>query len=309
MSALVEFPPELYDRKAFDNFSPASEFRLGNALAMMWFSQLAYETGQPDTITHARGLWQFDRIETIAKHVTFKSSEKSPRLFSLDTRGVIGTKGDVIVIGFGGTDAFIWENVWTDIDFLPEAGSDVHAGFQAAFNAVGQKVLKALQSGHKHLFVTGHSLGAAIAALAAMSALKEGFEPTAIYTFGMPRVGGRTFASTYITSGLGPKTYRLVHGLDVVPRVPPTRLKFFHVGRMLHCESGQRFAAGPLSTTDNNEPTLTTGLASGLFTAAKNALEAHILSPPGPGPLGPLFRVLPQPIRDHLQDRYIAALS
>src|SRR5438132_538773 len=67
MSALVEFPPELYDAKAFDGFKVLSDFRVENALALMWFSQLAYETGQDDTILLAQKLWHFDRISTFAK--------------------------------------------------------------------------------------------------------------------------------------------------------------------------------------------------------------------------------------------------
>ena len=86
----------------------------------MWFSQLAYETGQPETIDNAKLIWQFDSIKTVAKHVHFQSSTKSHRKFSLDTRGVIGTKGDLMVIGFGGTDALVWNNIATGIDFLPD---------------------------------------------------------------------------------------------------------------------------------------------------------------------------------------------
>lgn len=107
MSALVEFPPELYDANAFQNFNPVPDFRLENALAMMWFAQLAYETGQPDTILHARDLWHFHQITPMASHILFKPSEKSVRAFSLDTRGVVGVNDDLLIIGFGGTDALV----------------------------------------------------------------------------------------------------------------------------------------------------------------------------------------------------------
>jgi hypothetical protein len=309
MSGLVAFPPELYDETAFSQFRPVSGFLLGNALPMMWFAQLAYETEQR-TIDRAKNLWQFDRIETIGEHFVFKTGADTPRVFSVDTRGVIGTKGDLMVVAFGGTDALVWQNIVTDADFWPVSGSDTHAGFEAAFNAVEPAFLKALEARPKSLFIAGHSLGAAIASLAALSAAERGFEPTAVYMFGMPRVGGENFASRYKQAKLAEKTYRLVHGLDVVPRVPPTTLKFkfVHVGQMLHCNSGEQFAAGPLA--QNNEPTLTAGLASGMLAAIKNAVfTGRILSEKGPGPFGPLFQLLPQPIRDHLQDRYIAALS
>ena len=41
---------------------PTPEFSLDNAQAMMWMSQLAYETHRPATIEHVRKLWQFDEI-------------------------------------------------------------------------------------------------------------------------------------------------------------------------------------------------------------------------------------------------------
>src|SRR5258708_5986526 len=89
MSALVEFPPELYDPRAFASLTVTSEFRLETALAMMWFSQLAYETGQPDTIKHAQDIWGFDDIRKFGKHIVFQPKADKPlERFSLDTRGV-----------------------------------------------------------------------------------------------------------------------------------------------------------------------------------------------------------------------------
>jgi len=226
----------------------------------------------------------------------------------LDTRGVIGVKDDTMFMAFGGTDPLVWENVWTDLDFVPAAGSDIHGGFRAAFEAVADDVDGALATKPTRLFIAGHSLGGAIAVLAAQRALEQQIEPVAVYTFGMARVGGSTFASGYNNGNLGPKTYRLVHGLDVVPRVPP-KVGFFHVGRMLHCDSGTKFSAGPLSEVGNNEPSLGTGVLVGIATGLQQAIFGRVLSPSGPGAYGRLFRLLPQPIRDHLQDRYIAALE
>jgi hypothetical protein len=51
MSFLVELPEEQYTANAFEMFEPRSEFTLGNARAMAWTSQLAYETRTPEKIT------------------------------------------------------------------------------------------------------------------------------------------------------------------------------------------------------------------------------------------------------------------
>jgi hypothetical protein len=53
MSFFTTLPRELYSSSAFDDFVAGGDFRLGNAKAMIWMSQLAYEAedpGGPDKI-------------------------------------------------------------------------------------------------------------------------------------------------------------------------------------------------------------------------------------------------------------------
>lgn len=59
MSILVELPPDQYDRRAFAKFNETSTgFDLDIARAMMWMSQLAYETHVPDTINRVSPFWE-----------------------------------------------------------------------------------------------------------------------------------------------------------------------------------------------------------------------------------------------------------
>ena len=44
MTFLVELPRDEYPNDAMDSFRVASDFALNNARAMMWMSQLAYDT-------------------------------------------------------------------------------------------------------------------------------------------------------------------------------------------------------------------------------------------------------------------------
>jgi len=314
MSSFVEFPVELYNPHAFDAFEKSSTLSLGNALALMWFAQLSYETGQPDTIDAVRKLWGFDSITPFAKHIIFGTDPKTGRRYSLDTRGIVGTKGDMTIVALGGTDPFVWENVWTDAVFRIDPRTDTHTGFQLAYEAVKPKIDAGLANKPRHLFFAGHSLGGAMAAIAALQALQDGHEVTAVHTFGMPRTGGKRFATDY-DSKLGEKTYRMVHGIDIVPRVPPphvplSELRFFHVGRMLYCTPGANFTLQtPLTALGLNEPVLMTGFIDGLTDFFRRALRGFLLSPRGPGPMGGMFRFLPPPIREHLQDRYLIALG
>jgi hypothetical protein len=125
----------------------------------------------------------------------------------------------------------------------------------------------------------------------------------------MPRVGGSQFQASYNAS-LGDVTYRLVHGIDLVARVPMSSLGFRHVGRLLHCAAGQKFAeVQQLSQVGSDEPAFAQQFANIFLRGVNNILSGRILSEPGPGTFGPLFRFLPPEIRDHLQDSYYKALT
>jgi pimeloyl-ACP methyl ester carboxylesterase len=81
-----------------------------------------------------------------------------------------------------------------------------------------------LDNPHAQLFVTGHSLGGALAAVyGAMLHYNAETEITdrlaAIYTFGQPRVGDQNFAN-YANEKLKGHYNRVVYCNDIVPRVP-----------------------------------------------------------------------------------------
>ena len=311
MSRLVQIPPEAYSPTAFAEFNPAAGFSIPNARAMMWMSQLAYEAyqgGPSATIeTVGKTMWKFTSVVPFAKHqISIKAS--------YDTCGVIGDRPNAVVLAFAGTDPAVWETVITDVTL--RRGEDTHAGFQAAADAVKAEVAQAIalsQAGAKPLFITGHSMGAAVAALTALAAVRQGANPAAVYGFGMPRTGNANFHTNY-TKALGERTFRFVHGLDIVARIPPSIVPgisdFHHVGHVFQCENGRKFIdARPLSDLESDAPALEPELIN-TVTAGLGALVAgQFFSPPGPGAFGPLFRFLPQPIRDHLQDRYWVALT
>jgi triacylglycerol lipase len=307
MSKLVQIPQSEYDPDAFASFDPSKGFALGNARALMWLSQLAYETyepSQPEKIAAVAPAWQFETL------VPFCHRKVGIRA-SYNTCGLLGECPAAVVIAFAGTDPAVWQTVITD--FTLRLGGDTHAGFQAAADAVRPEIDKAIalsRAAQKPLLMAGHSLGGAIAALAASRAADQGAAPAAVYGFGMPRVGNARFHAHY-TAALGERTFRLVHGIDIVPTVPPSILGFRHVGRMLDCASGGSFAGDmmALSSPEADDPLFTGGLQAAVSATFANLALGKILSPIGPGSAGTLFALLPQPIRDHLPDRYWTALT
>jgi triacylglycerol lipase len=305
MSTFVELQPTEYSTTAFANFDPeTTNFTLGNALALMWSSQLAYETGKPQTIDAVGKTWKFTSVFPFSK-------QKVDIVASFDTTGILGERADAIILAFAGTDPAVWETLATDFNIRLRGDADTPIGFQAALDAARPEIDRAIAMSRqtdKPLYIAGHSLGAALAALAASFAASSGFPPKAVYTFGMPRAGGERFQAAY-NAKLGALTYRLIHGLDVVARVPMSELGYRHVGRVLQCESGKKFDPAAMSPLGSDVPEFSLGLAHTVVSSVEGLLSGHGLSPPGPGTFGPLFKYLPQPIRDHLQDRYYNALA
>lgn len=300
MSKFVQLPPELHDQKAFERFSAQrGHFDLDDARAMMWMAQLAYESDAVDTIKQVATLWQLERVQHLAA-----LGEQ------IDTRVIIAERAGCSFVAFEGTDPAIAANLLTDANSVL-TDDDEHAGFEAALMAVWPKLLQDLETRPKPLFFAGHSLGAALVVLAAEKANDAGIVPAAIYSFGMPRAGGANFAARY-DGKLGDRTFRLVHGNDIVPCVPDSigPLVFRHVGRMLKCPSDGKFdPAMPLSTSDNDDPRFAAGVRDNFRNQLSAFLAGRFFSPQGPGALGRMFAFLPFAIRDHLPDRYLSALS
>jgi triacylglycerol lipase len=115
-------------------------------------------------------------------------------------------------------------------------GTRWHQGFIRALHEVWEPVLTAVQAERKKsdrpLWVTGHSLGGALALMAAWR-FKRKFVPVhQVYTFGAPMVGD-VEASAAIDREFGKKIYRFVNDQDPVPRLPTVSLMANEYG---HCQ-------------------------------------------------------------------------
>ena len=82
-------------------------------------------------------------------------------------------------------------------------------------------------------YITGHSLGGAIATLAALEIainIPQIREQLQLYTYGSPRIGDRNFAQAH--SQLIPNSYRIVNLSDSVPLVPPIKIENYYINRI-----------------------------------------------------------------------------
>ena len=164
------------------------------------------------------------------------------------------------ILSFRGTEND-WNDILTDIAFvktkLPDEDYRAHAGFVYALKNVWGTSVGALRTAsikvdwygmrgvsdaldalvNVPVFFTGHSLGAALATLAA-----HYLPPKALYTFGSPRVASAKLAAVYRQRKL--PNYRFVNSSDIVPRVPPAIWQFRHVGELMYLTAKGKMLRG-----------------------------------------------------------------
>ena len=134
------------------------------------------------------------------------------------------------VLAFRGTQNI--GNCLTDADSLlvsqPPYPGRVHCGFATAVDKVWPQVrgLLGRPSRTRPLWLTGHSLGAAMATLASVRLTHEGYKVRAVYTYGSPRAGDRLFRDSYCLAN-----YRFVNNNDLVPHLP-FRWCYKHAGKL-----------------------------------------------------------------------------
>lgn len=122
-----------------------------------------------------------------------------------------------LCIAFPGTDNFSGLEADFDISLVDVPGvGNVHRGFWGAWQAISLPVLAAIDA--QPVTLIGHSLGAAIAVMAAVAMTIGGNPPAAVYGFEPPRVS----PSSNVSNLLGNMSISLFkNGNDAVPDVPP----------------------------------------------------------------------------------------
>lgn len=178
-------------------------FNRANALYLAHASDVAYHRAPAAAAMERLGL----------KTIAFRN--KITR-----TRGFLGVCDTHAVLAFRGTDPVTLPNWLTDMVVrLVECGEydgRVHHGFSTVLRRTWGKVETVLEKvADKPLFLTGHSMGGALAILTGCRLAKMGRPPVATYTFGAPRVGDPAFCAGYALP-----TYRVVNRLDLVPEMP-----------------------------------------------------------------------------------------
>jgi hypothetical protein len=166
-----------------------------------------------------------------------------------DTQVIIMSNDKMVMVVFRGSETkFNKDNFassvrdWITTDFAIGKtkvdkwgkGVKIHRGFYRALNLVyddfKKKCSEHIGLTNKPLWVTGHSLGGALATLAAFRLETDGIAVHQIEVFGSPRVGNDKFLKAY--GSKVSQIFRWVHQNDLITMVPPRKVfKYCHVTR------------------------------------------------------------------------------
>lgn len=166
-----------------------------------------------------------------------------------ETQGFVVSDHEKVIVAFRGTEKKLKD--WlTDARFIKQdspTGGRIHSGFSDALELVyarivghlfGEKIL----TESKQLWVTGHSLGAALATLfSARLYFERKIRPTGIFTFGSPRVGNPSFAAWFNEQMKPAFSCRFDNNSDPVPLLPPVHLfDFEHIQKRFYFDEEGR---------------------------------------------------------------------
>lgn len=150
--------------------------------------------------------------------------------------GYVVSCRDVAVVVFRGSDDYFdWFANLNDFCMTTPHG-EIHKGFYDAYQPLKPQIVTILgQYNPKHLWITGHSLGGALALVCAYDVIdNEKIVVQGVITFGQPMVAQKNLA-TYLDKLLEGRYAHFVNGDDIVARVPPS---FVHCGSLVWFTGG-----------------------------------------------------------------------
>jgi V8-like Glu-specific endopeptidase len=280
----------------------ATSFDWQTALSLALASQLSYESPSVVMAT-ARDSWGLTSCEFVEAD---------------DTQCFVAASMSAVLVAFRGTESLgDWLGNLNLVRTTRNYGV-VHRGFLGAFQVADARLRAILSefSGHPVL-LTGHSLGGALATLAAAEWQGQ-LRISGIYTYGQPAVGKGSFPA-FITQHYAGTFYRFVNDDDIVARVPPT---YRHVGRLFHfdadgelrhqTESVAREMAGavlPLVAPSPEEPRMMTEAEFDAMRAQLLAQRAQARVSGMESLEGPMVEGIVPSVRDHSLELYIAKIA
>lgn len=223
----------------FQDYTQLASFQIEEDILENYFSFSSDRGNMMSKVLHDAE----SRVRTIVRNIA-QRRHRTPLFVGF---AIASDKGSIIAFRGTQTQLEWWQNLQATQQpyFNPATGEQhgyVHAGYlQLMRNQIGDLLLNAVRRLDPNLpcYVTGHSLGGAVATLAAIEIalnVPKIRPQLQLYTYASPRIGDRTFAEVH--SQLIPNSYRIVNSSDSVPLVPPiaiannfVRANYAHVGQ------------------------------------------------------------------------------
>eukprot|EP00475_Leptophrys_vorax_P002509 TRINITY_DN113_c2_g1_i1.p1 TRINITY_DN113_c2_g1~~TRINITY_DN113_c2_g1_i1.p1 ORF type:complete len:462 (+),score=124.22 TRINITY_DN113_c2_g1_i1:26-1387(+) len=226
--------------------------------------------------------WRFVPLITYEKQFSITYSGFSTALFGIMTK--IQGLENYLVIAFRGTvSATDWiynldvASVPMPASLAPSTGEDyskayIHQGFNALYSGMQAMVQNGVADYKPQgIILTGHSLGCALATLAAYDLANLGYPVHSVYLFASPRVGNPYFVDlfTETVNRVGGQVYRIANSADIVTQLPASSLGDGSTGKYLHVAT----LAQTYEYVPKNDTVL--GLSVGGFVSWAHSLDTY----------------------------------
>ncbi len=199
-------------------------FNLSNAWWLAEITRLSYHYNFNTDQNINLGCFNYKKV------VFIDNFDTSTHISLLEVNGLDEYGKDIscLVISFRGTDELEDWNTNLKAHQTPFGSKGkVHSGFKAAYLSIKDQLFEHLNSYSLPIFITGHSLGGALAILATSDIYKsDNFD--SCYTFGSPRIGSPELVKSIQCE----RVYRVVNNCDIVTVVPLDLpfIKYRHIG-------------------------------------------------------------------------------
>ena len=162
----------------------------------------------------------------VAKHMYSDMGFKSEYFDCDGAEAYLLQNENELILACRGTEPNEFQDIIHDIKIglVPSSSGvgKVHEGFKEALDKIWPNVVAQIKNarGIKFVYFTGHSLGAAMATLAAVRTSRLSFFPkvSGLYTYGSPKVGNRAYVK--LMRDLNIPHHRWVNNVDIVTKVP-----------------------------------------------------------------------------------------
>ncbi len=224
----------------------------------------------------------------------------------------VASDDDVTVVAFRGTHRLVdWIK---NLDFLrtsDTAHGPMHRGFHDSYESFKAQLFKLLEKRKpRHLWLTGHSLGGALALACAYDLTQDKrYTVHGVVTFGEPMIAKKQLAD-YLDTTLMGRHARFVNEQDIVPTVPP---RYTPTGSLVWFLNGEIKRSPSKRPTQGTAPSVTATqqgveivpISEAGFEALKAELQVQPTATETATPGIADALAYPHWIADHFMDRYL----